>query len=45
MVKSAIDIAKDRCSFALSSGCELGIGTPEGNLTALAEARDKYGAY
>jgi len=45
MVKSAMDIAKDRCSFALSSGCELGIGTPEGNLTALAEARDKYGSY
>jgi len=45
MVKSALDIAKDRCSFALSSGCELGIGTPEGNLMALAEARDKYGAY
>jgi len=45
MVKSAMDIAKDRCSFALSSGCELGIGTPEGNLTALAEARDKYGTY
>jgi uroporphyrinogen-III decarboxylase len=45
MVKSSREIAKDRCSFALSSGCELGIGTPEGNLTALAEARDKYGTY
>jgi uroporphyrinogen decarboxylase len=45
MVKSSMDIAKDRCSFALSSGCELGIGTPEGNLMALVEARDKYGTY
>jgi uroporphyrinogen-III decarboxylase len=45
MVKSAMDIAKDRCSFALSSGCELGIGTPEANLMTLAEARDKYGTY
>jgi len=45
MVKSSMDIAKDRCSFALSSGCELGIGTPEGNLLALVEARDEYGTY
>jgi uroporphyrinogen-III decarboxylase len=45
MVKSAIDIAKGRCSFVLSSGCELGIMTPEGNLLAVLEARDKYGTY
>lgn len=45
MAKSAIDIAKGRCSFVLSSGCELGIMTPEGNLLALLEARDKYGTY
>ena len=45
MVKSAMDIAKGRCSFVLSSGCELGIMTPEGNLLALLEARDKYGTY
>jgi uroporphyrinogen-III decarboxylase len=45
MVKNAMHIARDRCSFALSSGCELGIGTSEANLTALAEARDKYGTY
>ncbi len=45
MVKSSMDIAKDRCHFALSSGCELGMGTPEANLVALAEARDKYGTY
>jgi uroporphyrinogen-III decarboxylase len=45
MVKSAMDIAKGRCSFVLSSGCELGIMTPEGNLLALLEARDKYGMY
>ncbi len=45
MVKSAMDIAKDRCNFNLASGCELGIGTPEGNLMALLEARDKYGTY
>lgn len=45
MVKSAMDIAKGRCSFVLASGCELGIMTPEGNLLALVEARDKYGVY
>jgi uroporphyrinogen-III decarboxylase len=45
MVKSAMDIAKGRCSFVLSSGCELGIMTPEGNILALVEARDKYGTY
>jgi uroporphyrinogen-III decarboxylase len=45
MVKSAMDIAKDRCRFTLAAGCELGIGTPEGNILALVEARDKYGTY
>jgi uroporphyrinogen-III decarboxylase len=45
MVKSAMDIAKDRCRFVLASGCELGIGPPEANLTAVVEARDKYGTY
>jgi uroporphyrinogen-III decarboxylase len=45
MVKSAVDIAKDRCSFVLASGCELGIMTPEPNILALVEARDKYGTY
>jgi uroporphyrinogen decarboxylase len=45
MVKASMEIAKDKCSFALSSGCELGIGTSEENLMALADARDKYGTY
>ena len=45
MVKSAMDIAKGRCRFTLAAGCELGIGTPEGNILALVEARDKYGTY
>lgn len=45
MVKSAMDIAKGRCSFVLASGCEVGIMTPESNLLALVEARDKYGTY
>jgi len=45
MVKSTMDIAKDRCNFVLSSGCELGIMTPESNVRALVEARDKYGTY
>jgi len=45
MVKTTMDIAKDQCNFAMASGCELGIGTPEGNLMALVKARDKYGTY
>jgi uroporphyrinogen-III decarboxylase len=45
MVKGAMDIAKGRCPFTLASGCEVGMGTPDGNLLALVEARDKYGIY
>jgi uroporphyrinogen-III decarboxylase len=45
MVKNSIEIAKDRCSFALGPGCDLGLGTPEENILALVEARDKYGMY
>lgn len=45
MVKASIEIAKGRCSFALGPGCDLGLGTPEENILALVEARDKYGTY
>jgi uroporphyrinogen-III decarboxylase len=45
MVKASTEIAKDKCSFALGPGCELGLGTPEENILALVEARDKYGVY
>ncbi|MCL0059503.1 hypothetical protein M1O57_02910 [Dehalococcoidia bacterium] len=45
MVKTSVEIAKDRCSFALGPGCDLGLGIPEENILALVEARDKYGVY
>lgn len=45
MVKDAIDTAKGKCSFALGPGCDIAADTPEANLLALVEARDKYGTY
>ena len=45
MVKRAVNIAKNRCSFALGPGCGVGYWTPEENLLAIVRARDKYGTY
>jgi uroporphyrinogen-III decarboxylase len=45
MVKQAIEIADERCSFALGPGCDMAYITPDENLYALVEARDKYGTH
>ena len=45
MVKNSIDLGKKCISFALGPGCGLGYGTPEENILAVTEARDKHGTY
>lgn len=45
MVKDSIELGRECISFALGPGCGLGYGTPEENILAIAEARDKHGTY
>ncbi len=45
MVKSSIEEGRECKTFALGPGCGLSYGTPEENLLAVAEARDKFGIW
>ncbi len=44
-VKRQIDAAKERGRYIICTGGELGDGTPDENIRALAEAAEEYGRY